>query len=293
MRALDDLRLFQHLARTRHFGRSSAECHVSPSTLSRTIARLEAELGVRLFDRDRRSVTLTPDGVRFGRFADEVLERWSRYSADADGGVAGPLTGTLTIYCTVTASQSLLPEVLSRFREAHPEVHLALETGYAADALDRLAEGTVDITVAPLPDRVPRDLLFTVITRTPLVFVAAGRRPRRLPRTDDADAWRRVPLVLPATGLTRVLVDRWLRRRRLSPRVEAEVQGHEAVLSLVTLGVGVGVVPELVATKSPLAAGLRMLRTDPPLPAFDIGVCTVPERLASPVVAAFWHTVGA
>ena len=56
---LETLQLFLHLSRTLHFGRTSQECSVSPSALSRSIARLEEELGTRLLTRDNRSATLT------------------------------------------------------------------------------------------------------------------------------------------------------------------------------------------------------------------------------------------
>ena len=58
----EELRLFLHLSRSLHFGRTSRECHVSPSALSRTIQRLETEVGQPLFTRDRRSVELLPAG---------------------------------------------------------------------------------------------------------------------------------------------------------------------------------------------------------------------------------------
>lgn len=292
MKALEEIRLFDHLARTRHYGRTSADCHVSPSTLSRTITRLESELGVRLFDRDRRGVTLTPDGVRFQQFAGAVLGAWDDYAAG--GHVAGPLVGTLSLFCTVTASQTILPDVLARFRAAYPGVHLDLETGYATEAVSKLEDGSVDITVAALPPRVPRHLLTRTIATTPLVLVAPsgkGKGAVRVPRQPSA-AWSRIPFVLPTTGLARSLIDRWFRRLRVHPTISAEATGHEAVLSLVSLGCGVGVVPELVAAKSPLAARLRTVPVDVPLPSFDIAVCTLAERLQNPAVAAFWESLG-
>lgn len=288
MRALDELRLFDHLAETRHYGRTSAECHVSQPTLSRTISRMEAELGVRLFDRDRRSVSLTPDGIRFRGFARQVLASWQSYADD--DAAAGAVTGTLSMFCTVTAAQSILPDVLGRFRVAHPAVHLALETGYAAEALQKLDDGTIDVTVAPLPPRPPKQLLTHVIARTSLTLVTQAGGPHRLPPQPSAE-WSRTPFILPTASLVRSLTDRWFRRLRVRPTVVAEEPGHEALLSLVTLGFGIGIVPELVATGSPLASRLEIVPTAVPPPFFDIAVCTTPERLSRRPVAAFWDTL--
>ena len=289
MKALDEVRLFDHLARTRHFGRTSAECHVSQPTLSRTIIRLERELGTRLFDRDRRGVALTAAGVRFQAFATSVLAAWEHYERGEHDGVA--ITGSLSLFSTVTAAQSLLPEVLARFRRVHPDIHLVLETGYAAEALQRLDDGHVDVTVAPMPQRVPRHLLTRPIASTPLVLITALDGPHDLP-AEPGPAWSTVPFVLPTSGLVRSLADRWFRRLRVKPTVAAEAAGHEAVLSLVTLGSGVGVVPELVATRSPLSTRIRIVPTAVVAPRFDIAVCTTAERLAKPTVDAFWRVLG-
>src|SRR5438128_1810647 len=80
--------------------------------------------------------------------------------------------GTLSLFCTVTAAHSLLPAVLGAFRQRHPDVTIRLETGYAADALQRLQRSEVDVSVAALPDRVPSALLSRVIAHTPLSFIA-------------------------------------------------------------------------------------------------------------------------
>ena len=279
--AFAELRLFAHLAGSLRFARTSEACHVSPSALSRSISRLEADLGHRLFDRDTRAVSLTPYGARFADLVHDVLERWDRFRED-EGGEA--VEGSLSLYCTVTASQSILPAVLHDFRARYPEVRIDLETGDAADALARLEAG-IDLSVAAMPARTPPGILSHVIATTPLVPVAAERM---LP---DRIEWSRTPFVLPAGGVVRSLVDAWFRHHRRTPVGAAEAAGHEAVLALVTLGCGIGIVPELVVAKSPLAAELRVLRSRPRLPDLDIAVCTLPDRMRRPAVRAFWETL--
>ena len=291
MRSLDELRLVAHLSQTLHFGRTSAERHVSQPTLSRTVARLEGELGMRLFDRDRRGVSLTTDGVRFMRFTAEVLASWDRFATGTDDEHS-ELTGTVRLFCTVTASQSILPDALARFRAAHPSVHLALETGYAAEALQKLEDDEVDVTVAALPRRPPRHLVTTSLTTSTLVLVAPADDATELRGTPGA-AWANAPFVLPTAGVVRTLIDTWFRRQRVRPTISAEASGHEAVLSLVTLGCGIGVVPDLVAAASPLAAGLRVVDVTVDLPTFDIAACTTRERLGDRRVAALWAALAA
>jgi len=317
----DSLRLYLHLSRTLHFLRTSRECHVSPSALSRTIQRLERDVGWPLLERDRRTVRLTPEGARFAEHARDTLERWDDVRRDLRGR-SEALSGTIAIFASVTACQSFLPGVLAGFRQRHPEIHIQLETGYAADALGMLAEGRVDVAVAALPPRVPRALVARVLLHTPLVFVAptAPCEVERLCRARPLP-WSELPVVLPAAGLAREAADRWFKRRRVPPRVYGEVFGSEAILSLVSLGCGVGIVPRLVLDQSPLGDNVRLLaagadtrgggraplararrgRVREPsqgsqgddLGEFRVGVCTARRKLASPLVRAFWESMGA
>jgi LysR family transcriptional regulator, positive regulator for ilvC len=300
----DVLRLFLHLSRTLHFGRTSKECHVSASALSRAVQRLEEEVGRPLLERDRRKVALTPDGARFADHARETLERWGDLQ-QALAAEARTLTGTISIFASVTACQSFLPAVLAAFRLRYPDIHIALETGYAADALDMVEKGKVEVAVAALPDRMSPSIASRVLLYTPLEFVAPASScdvSRLVARSDSAQLaqqgegqalpWAQIPIVLPATGLARTAADRWFKRRRIRPLVYSEVSGSEAILSLVALGCGVGIVPRLVIDKSPLRAEVRPIEVSPPVGEFQVGLCTLKRKLRSPIIRAFWESTG-
>jgi LysR family positive regulator for ilvC len=289
----DALRLFLHLSRTLHFLRTSRACHVSPSALSRTIQRLERETGWPLFERDRRSVRLTPAGTRFAEHARETLERWEGLQRTLQDP-RGALSGTIVLFASVTACQTFLPELLSDFRRRHPDIHIQLETGYAADALERLAEGHVDVSVAAIPSQVPRALVARVLLHTPLVFAAprAACEVERLCHRRPLP-WAELPVVLPSSGQARESADRWFRRRRIVPQVYGEIAGSEAILALVSLGCGVGIVPRIVLEESPLASKVRVLEPEAggeALGEFRVGVCTQRKKLTSPLVRALWES---
>lgn len=288
----DTLRLFSHLAGTLHFGRTSRECHISPSALSRAIQRLEQDVGRPLFERDQRKVSLTPDGKAFLTHTQETLQRWDVFKTRLSG--QSGLSGEIAIFASVTACQSFLPALLAAFRAAHPDIHIRLETGYATDALDMLSRGVVDVAVAAMPDKVPRSLVSHIVEVTPLRFFAPTAPCEVNNMASRAHiAWGEIPLILPAVGLARASVDRWLRRRHITPKIYSEVPGNEALLSLVSLGCGVGIVPQLVADKSPLRALVRPVEGSPELEPFRIGVCTSRTKLRLPIVSAFWQTLAA
>jgi LysR family positive regulator for ilvC len=284
----ESLRQFVELTRTLHFGRAARACHVSASALSRAVQRLEAQLETPLFEREHHKVTLTPAGESFRRHAMTVLEEWDRFEAERAGD-RGALTGTVHVYCTVTAAQSIVPELIGRVRRAHPGIRVELATGYAADAIDQLRGGEIDVSIAALPDHLPAGVLSRVLTTTPLVFVAPGEGPIHDATARDRVDWSAVPLVLPAHGLAREYVDQWLARRSRAPTLYAAIEGHEAILALVALGCGVGVVPRLVLEQSALKGRLVEVAARPALRQFRIGLCVRERSLTNPLVAAVWE----
>lgn len=284
----EPLRLFDQLAHTLHFGRAARACHVSPSALSRAIQRLEVQLGEQLFEREHHRVVLTPAGEAFRRHAQGVLEEWQRFDVERTVN-RGELTGTVRIYCSVTAAQSIVPDFIARVRTRHPGIRVEIETGYVADAIDRLRGGDIDVSVAALAPRLPGGVRSRVIDTTPVVFVGPkGDGPVRDAIQKRSVDWASLPLVLPASGLARDYVDDWFRKRRLDPNVYAEIQGHEAILALVALGCGVGVVPKLVLEKSALRNRIVQMRVRPALPIVRIALCVRERSLSNPLVAAVW-----
>ncbi|WP_447894279.1 HTH-type transcriptional activator IlvY [Vreelandella sp. GE22] len=291
-----DFRLFKHalaLSDTLHFGRASELCHISPSTLSRSIQQLESELGARLFERDNRHVTLTPQGEAFQRYAREALEQWELQKRTLAAG-ATELFGEISIYCSVTASYSFLYELLSDVRQRHPGIELKLHTGDPAEAMSRVLEGQDDMAITPRPRIPPSALTFKSLTRSPLLFIAPMHAYAWLPQapaSSTAEQWRKVPMILSEAGLSREYANTWFKAMGVAPRIYAQVAGHEAIVSMVALGFGVGVVPKIVLDNSPLAGRVQVLPVKPELPHYDVGLCVLNRRLKTPMIDAFWTAI--
>jgi LysR family transcriptional regulator, positive regulator for ilvC len=285
-----ELKLFRHLADSLHFGRTSQACNITPSGLTRTIKRLETALDKQLFVRDNRSVALTPAGKIFQDYAEDVIHRWNELQNSLS--TDSILRGELSLYCSVTAILSILPEILGRFRKTYPEVHINLQTGDAAMALAKLQSGEVDVTIAALPDKLPPQLEFIKIIETPLIFIAPNRFPETiLYAADGTIDWQRTPLILAERGLSRTRAQRWFAEKKIQPTIYAQVAGNEAIITLVSLGCGIGIVPALVLEKSPLQERVTTLAATPHLKPFSVGICTVGKNKANPVVQAFWKDV--
>jgi len=129
-------------------------CNISISALSRSIRQLEQDVGVRLFDRDNRSVSLTHKGQQFLQYAKTATRQWrvicNELKDDRDD-----LQGELSLYCSVTASHSILFDLLNRLRVEHPGIEIKLHTGDPELAINRVVAGHEEIAIAALPGSPP------------------------------------------------------------------------------------------------------------------------------------------
>jgi len=287
------LKHFLALADNLHFGRASDACNISISALSRNIRQLEDELGVLLFNRDNRSVTLTTEGQRFQRYAKETTAQWDLLCNELTNS-SDLLRGKISMYCSVTASYSILFDLLNRFRQDYPGIEIKLHTGDPEHAIARILAGEEEITIAAHPRTLPRGLVFKPITVSPLLFIAPSVQsapdvPMILPTTPVQ--WGKVPMILSEGGIARQRIDSWFREMGVTPRIYAQVTGNEAIVSMVSLGLGVGVVPKIVLDHSPQADRIQTWNVQPALEPYDVGLFTLKKNLKNPLVNAFWSLV--
>lgn len=286
---LKALKQFLHLCQTLHYGKTAEAMHVSPSTLSRSISRLELELGVTLFERDNRTVMLTQAGRQCRDFAETTVAGWQELNYQLKDK-SMELTGQIRLYCSVTATYSLMSALLAQFRAMYPNIDVVLETGDAAQAVQKVMDDEADIVVAPKPDQLPNPLLFQSIASTPLEFIApADDSPLSDLLNKTPIPWAQLPFVLSEVGLARKRLDQWFRMQNIKPTIYAQVAGHEAIVAMVGLGLGVGVVPALVLENSPLKNKVQIMSVGRGLQPFDVGLCVLNRRLQDPLVNSFWQ----
>lgn len=286
------LQWFLALAETQHFGQASSLCHISASALSRAIQQTEEKLGVSLFSRDNRSVSLTPEGEKFRTYARETLEQWEQFHSSLISG-SQVLTGEIKIFCSVTASHSFLYSILSDFRRLHPRIGIKLHTGDPAQGISRIREGHEDIAIVARPESSHPSLEFLTIDQSPLALI--GHNEHQLPNTPTNKAWQKTPIILSEQGITRDRWIKWLRHHRIHAPIYAQVGGHEAIVTMVGLGFGLGLVPTIVLDNSPLKDQVSILQPSQHYDnqrnfgEIDVALCAQVKRLKNPIVAAFWQ----
>ena len=282
-----DLKNFLTVAEVLHFGRASEMCHLSASALTRSIQRLEAELGQQLFLRDNRTVLLTRAGEVFQEYARKAQRDWLAMCEEIEDD--GRVHGAVSIYASVTAVYSVLPDLLMQYRGDYPEVKIELQTGVAEAAIQKVVAGEIDLAVAALPDRLLSRVEFLPLLETDLVFVASRQSVGDKHGNNLEMQLSETPLVLPSRGLARSRVDEWLKKQGFHRNRITEVTGNEGILSLVRLGCGIGVVPELVLERSPLRHDVVVLENSAKLEPYVVGLCSTQKNLERTSVSALWE----
>jgi DNA-binding transcriptional LysR family regulator len=240
---LRDLRYFVAVAEELSFTRAASDrLFIAQPTLSRQIRALELSLRVTLFERDRRSVALTPAGAALLPRARALLEQWG----DAERELAGASRpGTLTVGFQTRIGRGLIPMVTARLERLHPELTLLFRQVSWADPTAGLAGGEVDVAIAWLPFPAGADLSWTVVAREARwVALPAGHRLAQRPVIPFGELVDEPFIALPASAGP--LRDFWLAadRRDAPARVAAEATTADETFEAVASGLGVVLLSE-------------------------------------------------
>jgi LysR family transcriptional regulator, transcription activator of glutamate synthase operon len=239
---LRQLRYVDAVARHRHFTRAAEELHVAQSALSHQIRRLEQELGMELFDRTSRSVTVTEAGEAVARRAREILSQVDGVRDEVDQ-LRGLVRGRVSVGATLPAGEIDVPRLLVRFSETFPGIEVDLHEGTAGDMRRHLEEDRVDVAFSMLAEDPPSE--FAVETLSEEEVVAAfptGAGPDR-DRVGAADLAAR-PLITPRSGSAiKHAIDDFFARAGKPLRISLESGDPFLLRCLVSAGFGAAVLP--------------------------------------------------
>jgi len=238
------LRYFVAVAEELHFGRAAARLHMSQPPLSQQIRQLEGRLGFELFHRTKRRVQLTVAGHAFlteSRRILDLLERAIRIGEQTSRGEHGELA----MGFVSSASYSVLPSVLRRFRRSYPGVEVILRELPAGMQIASLVEKRIDIGLARPPIEHP-DLETITIYEEPLVVALPAHHSLGNARCVSLSDLSVEPFVLFPRDLAPGLYDQIIslcQQAGFSPRVVQEASQMQTIVSLVAADIGVAIVP--------------------------------------------------
>jgi DNA-binding transcriptional LysR family regulator len=246
------LTYFVAVAETRHFTRAAERVHVSQPSLSQQIKALENELGAELFSRARGNIALTDAGEALLPLARRIL-------ADADTArievqeLAQLRRGRVRLGATPSLCTGLLPDVLRAFHDRHRGIQLLIEEGGSHDLVRELARGALDLAliVLPLPAGSPALTTIELLQEDLVVVSSAAEAPPGSGSSVRVADLRDAPLVMFRHGYDlRELTVAACRAEGFEPAFTVEGGEMDAVLGFVRAGLGVAVVPSMVAARA-------------------------------------------
>ncbi|MED7820398.1 MULTISPECIES: HTH-type transcriptional activator IlvY [unclassified Francisella] len=278
-----ELNAFKILAETLHFGRASEKCFLTPSALTRLIQRIEQEIGAVLFERDSRNIRLTDAGKVYYQFAKEMLQKYEDLNCILHPK-KGQIMGDIRLSCTVTASYVVLPNIIKKLHIDYPGIKIQLTTGSIKNCTSQLEEDTTDVIIGILSKDIPINYCVKEVLTTKMVMIAPSTRKVKSLKQAAKD----IPFIRPSHYIGSSNLDEWFMKQNLKPEIYGDVDGNEAILSLVSSGIGTSIVPEVILKHSHLSKSVNIIKTQG-LPDISVGVVMRKESLISPVKKIFWE----
>ncbi|MFP2931652.1 LysR family transcriptional regulator [Pyxidicoccus sp. 3LG] len=242
----EQLRAFLQVAQEGRLSLAARGLGLSQSGLSRQLQSLEAELGTRLLVRTPGGAVLTDAGERFLPHAQRALEALSAGTSELERLSSTP-QGPVSLGTLHTVGAYLMPDIIPAFAQRYPEVRPRLSEGMAPALEESVAKGALDLAILSLPVR-RADLVAQKLWEESLMLVVP--RGHRLSRQGKpvalADVVEEPWVVIPGMSGTRAL-EAECEARGVTPKLALETDNAEAIRRMVERGLGVALVPELMA----------------------------------------------
>jgi DNA-binding transcriptional LysR family regulator len=241
------LSYFLAVAEELHFGRASARLGIAQPPLSRQIAQFEREIGAALFDRSRTQIRLTQAGELLLERAREILERVDQTEREVMR-IGQGVAGRLRIAFVGTATFGVLPKIIRAFRAAHPDIELALSAMNNAELRRALIQREIDIAVAR-PSIEDAEVKSETLMKEPLVLALPDSYANREQPFHLAD-FKNATFVLfprrPRPSYADYVLD-VCKVDGFVPALQVMAQDYLTAMSLVSVGVGISIVPASVS----------------------------------------------
>ncbi|MGD8190727.1 LysR family transcriptional regulator [Brevibacillus ginsengisoli] len=281
------LEYFQTVARLQHMTLAAQSLSISQPALSRSIARLENELGVPLFERSGRSIVLNRYGRLFLKRVNRIMHEYSEGKQEIED-LIHPEHGEVSLGFLHTLGVQFIPDLIRSFRCLYPEIRFQLHQNGTQILLDQLASGEIDLCMAALQDtKLP--IQWTELISEELFVIVP--KDHRLARSKQIllEEIRNEPLISFKKGYgLRKIMDDLLLEAGISPVIRFEGEEVHTIAGLVAAGLGVAILPD---TKGLDLSGISLLSVQRPVCRRVIGIARLEGRYLSPAVEQFQQFV--
>lgn len=231
------------LAKIQHMTKAAEKLSISQPALSRSIARLEDELGVPLFERQGRSIHLNRYGELFERRVERILNEYQLGLKELQQ-LVDPNHGEISLGFLHTLGTNIVPDLIRLFRTKHPDIHFSLKQNYTHLQLKHLLSGDLDLCLMAKMD-VPKPIHWTELWRDELFAIVPSDHPlsKRSSITIHELANESFILMKPGYAL-RLQADNLFEQANFQPHITFEGDEVSTVAGFVIAGLGVSILPD-------------------------------------------------
>lgn len=241
MSSIRILKNFLVIARHKSVAAAAREIGLTPAAAGQQIQQLEEEIGLELFDRTKRSLSLNTNGRSLIEPIQEIIARYEALGSNLKSG----LSGTIVIGALVSSLMGAFGKTLNELKLHYPDLEIKLLAGLSSNFLDQVLEGSIDgAIVTESPFTLPQNVQWTELYREPMILVSPTQDVKK--NSKHHPSRLRLPFIrFERNTWTGHLVDQTIKANKLSIEESMELNSVEAIIELVRQGIGYSIVPKL------------------------------------------------
>jgi DNA-binding transcriptional LysR family regulator len=241
MSSIKTLKNFLAITRHKSVAAAAREIGLTAAAAGQQLQQLEKEIGLELFDRTKRSLSLNAHGRSLIEPIQEIVARYEALSSN----FKSDLSGTIVLGALVSTLMGAFGKTLNELKQSFPSLEVKLIAGLSSDFLDQVLGGTLDAAiVTESPYSLPQNVQWTELYKEPMILISPASSSKRKSNASHADS--KLPFIrFERNTWTGHLVDQTIKANKLSIQEGMELNSVEAIIELVRQGLGYSIVPKL------------------------------------------------
>ena len=241
MSSIKTLKNFLAITRHKSVAAAAREIGLTAAAAGQQLQQLEKEIGLELFDRTKRSLSLNAHGRSLIEPIQEIVARYEALGSN----LKSDLSGTIVLGALVSTLMGAFGKTLNELKQSFPSLEVKLIAGLSSDFLDQVLDGTLDAAiVTESPYALPQNVQWTELYKEPMILISPASSSK--PKSNASHADSKLPFIrFERNTWTGHLVDQTIKANKLSIQEGMEINSVEAIIELVRQDLGYSIVPKL------------------------------------------------
>lgn len=272
-------RIFYSVANHGNITKAAKELMISQPAISKSIKKLEEQLGGQLFVRTKRGVTLTLEGAEFYEYIKQAME-FINNAENKFSDLINLETGTIRIGISTTLTKQFLIPYLEKFHKLHPKIDIQISTNLSSELFTKLKDGLLDLVILNLPYSKTNDIEIKEIKKVQDCFIVGREYEYLTKKKIPLGELVKFPLILQSQGsTTRKFFDNYTMKNNVVFQPVMNLSSYSLVVEFTRIGFGIGYATEEFIKNELSNKDLLKLNVEPAIPSRSIGIAYSKKNL--------------